>query len=395
MELLDEYKAGQIVMPPERCVRDEHDESQLIPILEWVATRNKIHSNSIMPNLFQLWKVKRDLKRYVVIRRSFFGEHMYGLPPKPSPEQLEKLLVPFLSFLETYELTALIPLMTLAVTAQGYGRLEDVSAFYGLWWVSDDLVRGYLEKSTHKTDTTLMIDNGYQALWEQMAVHHEMDIRFNSHVIDIRRNMPGDFPVQVTVDDPLVGRAVYSADFLIVACPQMHLLHAMTDQTTDEQIVFGSLRTFALEVTLRLANPNMTTKYMTVYNMDSILSKTVHHEHGPDEIEIGTRVTEIALKLDEPQHKMHAVQYTWFADEKTMHHTKPHSSGDVIQTCRWEYFPHFDSDGLRAGHPWNILHRQGLMNTWHIGSSCCFESVEDCTSYNKLIVKFLLDIHDE
>jgi len=63
---------------------------------------------------------------------------------------------------------------------------------------------------------------------------------------------------------------------------------------------------------------------------------------------------------------------------------------EVLHQEVWQYFPHFKQEEINKLYPWKILDYQGTNKTWYIGSSACFESVEDVTSYNNLLIRLCL-----
>jgi hypothetical protein len=67
--------------------------------------------------------------------------------------------------------------------------------------------------------------------------------------------------------------------------------------------------------------------------------------------------------------------------------TPPHPEPEVLYQKNWDYFPHFTQDAIKALIPWRVLEHQGRWRTWYIGSSVSFESVEDVTKYNLLVLR--------
>ncbi|MBT6179417.1 MAG: hypothetical protein HOI23_19400 [Deltaproteobacteria bacterium] len=65
---------------------------------------------------------------------------------------------------------------------------------------------------------------------------------------------------------------------------------------------------------------------------------------------------------------------------------------EVIKRCHWpDYFPHWTEQGIIQGNPWRLLDMQGQHNTWWIGSSACFESINDVFEYNLRICDRYID----
>ena len=47
-------------------------------------------------------------------------------------------------------MVALSAFLSFAHAAQGYGYISSIPAFYGLWWVSPELLNGYIQMSMHQ-----------------------------------------------------------------------------------------------------------------------------------------------------------------------------------------------------------------------------------------------------
>ena len=60
----------------------------------------------------------------------------------------------------------------------------------------------------------------------------------------------------------------------------------------------------------------------------------------------------------------------------------------VVDQIKWGYyFPNFPPEAITGGALWDILDMQGQYNTWYIGSSVFFESLESVFEYNHLILR--------
>ena len=65
----------------------------------------------------------------------------------------------------------------------------------------------------------------------------------------------------------------------------------------------------------------------------------------------------------------------------------------VVDQVKWGYyFPNFPPEAITGGALWDILDMQGQYNTWYIGSSVFFESLESVFEYNHLILKLFRKI---
>jgi len=72
--------------------------------------------------------------------------------------------------------------------------------------------------------------------------------------------------------------------------------------------------------------------------------------------------------------------------ESAVEPTASEPAPEILQHKNYDYFPHFTQEAVQQLMPWRLLEAQGTAKTWYIGSSCCFESVEDVTQYNDLVL---------
>uniref|UniRef100_A0A7M5X3N0 Uncharacterized protein n=1 Tax=Clytia hemisphaerica TaxID=252671 RepID=A0A7M5X3N0_9CNID len=76
----------------------------------------------------------RKLKTYVYLHKTMFGDYYGEIMPQPSPQTMEKIKGTFLDFLEPNGLADLEEMFTASHTLQGYGRISEIPALYGLMW---------------------------------------------------------------------------------------------------------------------------------------------------------------------------------------------------------------------------------------------------------------------
>eukprot|EP01084_Bolivina_argentea_P287069 492535_1 len=86
------------------------------------------------------------VRRYCKAWKEIFGEQVqperYGMPPRPkSKEAQERINCTFLKFIQNEGVEALIPFFVYAQTCQGYGVLDKIPAYYGLYWSNPQLVQ--------------------------------------------------------------------------------------------------------------------------------------------------------------------------------------------------------------------------------------------------------------
>ena len=75
------------------------------------------------------------------------SELPYAMPIRLSAEMLEQIDMTFLELLQQNGLDALVGLLKIVQAAQGYGYLEDIPAYYGLCWITPELLNGLVKQS--------------------------------------------------------------------------------------------------------------------------------------------------------------------------------------------------------------------------------------------------------
>lgn len=154
------------------------------------------------------------VKKYNELHVSLFGKVEFSMPPRPSASVLEKILggvlvlilftfflgagelkcfymivicfvlfdrfcpttrinMTFAKFLEENDMHALSGFLMFAHAAQGYGYVTSIPALYGLWWISPELLNGYVQMSFREQLEKLGCKKRI-LLWPQIAKgdHH-------------------------------------------------------------------------------------------------------------------------------------------------------------------------------------------------------------------------------
>ena len=83
--------------------------------------------------------------KYAALHREIFGEYEYSLLPQPSEANLQRIAKPFLQFLVDEGLREIEAVVLIMQTAQGYGFLETVPAYYALSWLTPKLLESFLK----------------------------------------------------------------------------------------------------------------------------------------------------------------------------------------------------------------------------------------------------------
>lgn len=365
-----------------------------------------------IPDAAQALDIFRDVLTYRRVHESLLGRYEYhGLPPKPGPKSLKMLNMTFSQLMLQHNLK---PILDMTVVGFGsYGFAFDVPALYGLWFVTPPSVESYIKaKFDSSVKPVQLLRHGYGSLWEAMVQRHSIDVRYDMTVESVNRNL-GDS------SKPVIVRANgqnHECDLLVFAAPLWsQFLPIVQDATELERTACGALKTVGLVVNLfqtakkeSRATPKGE-RSLTFY-ADSLMpdrtpdpqaAKVVYAERE------SVRAFRPELEASIPLRYSVAYQYMPNYDPDTDVATKkaaefitskelavePTASSPepkLLFRKNWDYFPHFSQSAVQALLPWKIFESQGKNRTWYIGSSCCFESVEDVTRYNDQLLQHAL-----
>ena len=327
-DLVDEYNLTKTI-PPEGRAMFSHftDHLHALPMDQFV-------SKSILEGIEQgkievpVWALGEDfkvmysllsaVKKYNELHENIFGEIEFSMPGELSDENLARINITFLEYLESNDLHALAGFLMFAHAAQGYGYVKTIPAFYGLWWISPELLNGYVQMSfREKLETVLdpkcefyqrmrgvwvdafvtmfvgghadpvkrtthMLPEGYQKIWTTMAEHDGIDVRFGVDIqsIDRQLNDPrAPVLIKYTQESQSLEVIEEAYDFLIYSAPFSHSHKYVTDLVEKETSIFNRLKSFVLATTLYSSSPVLDysdkTRAPIMYSADKM--------SGPDE----------------------------------------------------------------------------------------------------------------
>ena len=360
--------------------------------------------NQLRENMGVFWKrlprkaiglrVLLGLERYKFIHRRKLGYYSGQLPPRPSPKILAELALPFLDWLRENNLHVLIPLFRLFQSAQGYGYLETVPAFYGLMWNTPEVIDIATEQMSGKGQGATLIKSGMISLIDALVSDMEVSIQTDICVSRIYR---GDNIVVEAQDSD--GKMVrIEADQIIVSAPHQKAIDWIDNPSTLERDLMSSLVSSTMTTTLQSAVQN------TCEKIDSWFDNIVP---GRDHRVITQRCTQAFIKPEELakariEDPVERVVYQYgekpaarqeidrhYAEHQILIDSKKHR---ILERRYWPtYFAHWKSQGIRDGNPWRLFDMQGLNRTWWIGSSACFESINDVVEYNLKLCDHYVD----
>ncbi|CAE7433247.1 unnamed protein product [Symbiodinium natans] len=299
-DLVDEYNLSWVVAPEGRAMFSHYAKDQ------WHSqSMHDFVSASIMDGIKQkkisvpFWALTEELKvsvalveavaKYNALHKEIVGEVEFSMPSRLPQESLERINMTFLEFLEGNDLHALSGFLMFAHAAQGYGYVTTIPAFYGLWWISPELLNGYVQMSfrqqleslydPHSTflqsirgrwvhdltwlmvggtadvvkRTTTMLPEGYQKIWTTMAESDALDVRYGVEILEIDRQLHDPTaPVRIKYTQSSNPTEVIEEEykFLIYSGPHAHAHKYVKDLATEEETIFSQLKSFVLATTI-------------------------------------------------------------------------------------------------------------------------------------------------
>ena len=131
----------------------------------------------------------RGALRYIRIHRRIFGIYPPGMPPKPL--NWAKIDMTAYAFLQKYNLLVLEGLFRAFYEINGWGILEEVPAFYALWYLHPKTVRVFLSRQLTNRPFLYIMKDGIQKIFQGIVDHHTKDgsltVKTNAKVTSVKR----------------------------------------------------------------------------------------------------------------------------------------------------------------------------------------------------------------
>lgn len=347
--------------------------------------------------------------RYSRLYRTLFGALSlpYAMPLSLPPDKLARIDMTFQEFLLRNRLDALTGILRIAQSAQGYGYLETIPAYYGLCWMTPRFLAGLARPSIGMSAPTTMLPDGFEALWRTIAKTDALSIHLDTqiHALD-RQGTDG----KVRIDYSRNGeRQLDTYDFLIVAFDLRRVLALLRDATETEQRLFGALEAFTLTVTLYESDPvdGFSTREhdkAIAYFPGALVPGRDHAWYADrNDEQIFAEVNKVKRRFE----RQRRVAYQFSEHEaltdgpcdKTFGRNASivaQLEGDwgkrgignpqILKQCSWPYFAHFPAWAIRQGYLNELFASQGSHGMWYAGASACFESVNHVVNYNHALV---------
>jgi len=287
---------------------------------------------------------------------------------------LPDLDLPFEQFAAKYGFTPIAELARSVMIGFGYGYYETAPAasFMKLigWLVKIGGSQG-LEQATYYTFPT-----GYQSIWEAVAQH--LDVRLNSTVTAITRRGPlaGGSRVTLTIN----GRDHYDFDVVIISAPLNRVGSFMT-LSDDEAALFSQVQTERYVVSLFTAS-GLPTNEVLFFDGNAHPDRINHvdvwaNRDAAHPAYVGYQIADPSLSLPE----LGATLGSDVAGQGGQ-------LGDVLLQQEWvDYFPHVSTAAMQNGFYERMEALQGRNNTFYVGGSLSFETVEHSARYAQSLVR--------
>ena len=295
------------------------------------------------------------------------------------------------------------PFFYAAFVLNGFGFLNETSALYGLISIPPAQLKGFLTPE----GGVFRLLGGWQNLFIEMAKRINVDIIFNANIQQIRRGKK----VQIVFINQKHSNHLNTQEFdFLILTPAMNSLFNIVDFNPHELKIFSQLRNlfFVKSVVNSISPGKRSLSPLENFQFDTndveyavYRSINVH--------QVNNNITgldyQLGLKenVDPNGSKYETSVYVQFGKANPWNsgvdayvqgllgqHLRDFNKAEpqIVQQAKWGYyFPNFPPEAATSGVLWDILDMQGKYNTWYIGSSVSFESLENVFEYNHLILK--------
>lgn len=297
------------------------------------------------------------------INQNGFG----GLPPD--------LKLPFNQFAAKYGIAPIADLAKCLMIGFGYGYYESTPAIYYM------KLLGWLIKIGGTTGLQAapyyVFPTGYQSLW--IAVANSLpsgSVKLNSAVTAVTRNPLSANPVTVTIN----GTTKQSFDAIIISAP-LDKVGGFVTLTDSEKRLFSQVSGERYVVNLFAAAGLPTGEADYIYNntpADTINHVSVWANSNP------AQPVYIDYQIVDPSASEDLITQTLASDVSTYGHGV--FEGLLLRQEWPDYFPHVSTSSLQHGVFDQIEAMQGANNTYYVGGTLSFETVEHSARYAQALV---------
>eukprot|EP00123_Amoebidium_parasiticum_P014945 comp22715_c0_seq1/m.35275 comp22715_c0_seq1/g.35275 ORF comp22715_c0_seq1/g.35275 comp22715_c0_seq1/m.35275 type:complete len:546 (-) comp22715_c0_seq1:611-2248(-) len=384
LKFLDEFFLTRVLTPGLGFVTDpQMPGAKGIPTEAWQMLNWAQAVGNPSPNPASFRAALEDaMVRYRDLYFRYFGNGDYLFPEKPNQEVLNDLTNgTFKDFLVRNKLEALVPLLAIAQSANGYGFLEEVPLYYGFIWSTPSIFKGLIE---NKADTAIsMILEGFEELFRRMS--RGMDVVLNAKITNIRRTSKR---VYVDYSTPQGGTKRETFDYLMLAARFPETLDFL-DERPDEADIFNRLKSSKI-YTRMVSASGLPKGYIQQYV--NFLRESPQDKAGVYYLrrELGllypnlTETPDIYVTGQQVGFRFRDKVTEADVDKQMIDDLTSYGGKDIkiLDRLSPDYFARFSNDDIRQGMPWKLYDLQGKYRTWYVGSFASFESVADIVDYH-------------
>lgn len=279
---------------------------------------------------------------------------------------LEEAALPLEEWLSRHRFVRLRRFMLRAMTAMGYGRLNDVTVLQAMRWCTPGLIFSGL------LNQVKMPEDGWQNFWDRLSA--SMDVRPGAAVSRIERL--GDRVIVHT------AHGDHSFTHVLISTP-LDSLSSIMDLTEDERWVSQAMQWGGYVTTLFRAQ-----NWFPEHQAHSI-SRNLQTAAKPGSM-LGAR--RVPAHPDADPVYLSGQYADGLSSEALIDQLKADVTeagahmGGVIRQSRWQYFPRYRPEAIRAGLLKRMDALQGVRRTWYTGASFSHEAVSNIVAFNERLV---------
>jgi len=307
---------------------------------------------------------------YLARRQNLLGR----LKKNPDdPRALAEAAMSAEDWLTEQKLPKVMRMMYRAVTALGYGYLNEVSIYQAMMWVDHHAI------ISGATGKLIMPSQGWSNFWEVLA--EDFDVRLSHQITKIERS-PKEALLHFADGQQLAASA------LACTIPLDDWARLITDPTADERAVADAVTWKGYATSLIVVENWFTEEDIRSFSKAFLpgsypgqLISARYEGHSPDfgghlyvtgQIPGDYTVPELRVFLERDLADLGARLV------------------NVVNVKNWRYFPHLNLKAIEGGLLGRMQAMQGQARSWYSGASFSHESVANISRFNKALTPKLL-----
>ena len=396
IDLLKEHGLYQTVaITPKFCKFITEDDSE-IPNKDWVFTEiAKLKWGKYLPKIVSIPIIMAAIKEYSNLSARIIRKSAYNIPQNAKYNYRNSLSDSMMSLMQEYNLLHIEkPILNLS-SLMCYGSPLDIPAYYGLYAFKEEILSMYIKYVMALPDSNFanIITGGFQKLWESIVTTHNLKVKMPVKIYSITRTVEQNNAKKINISYSYKNTEIKEEfDCLISAIPGKSTLQILQNPSEQEKEVF---------------TPQFNSKVVTRL----ITTRSIKHDSGlvfwPHELSNRSQSNIITIRntakfLSLANSSSNAfITYQYCNNEADFNQSKCDEDfiNDLekkgikldkeISQNTWSYFPKYNQQDIQNGLPWKTLLLQGVNNTWYIGSSVSFESINAVLNFNHLIMDMI------